>query len=77
MLGISETQLASLDPEAASSGSYDERMELYERQILEEGLIAAQGQLNEAAERLNLTRKTLYRKLKKHQLDKQQFKGPE
>jgi two-component system C4-dicarboxylate transport response regulator DctD len=77
VLGISETQLASLDPEAASSGSYDERMELYERQILEEGLVAAQGQLSEAAERLSLTRKTLYRKLKKHQLDKQQFKGSE
>ena len=77
VLGISETQLASLDPEAVSSGSYDERMELYERQILEEGLIAAQGQLSEAAERLSLTRKTLYRKLKKHQLDKQQFKGSE
>ncbi|MFT7418065.1 MAG: two-component system C4-dicarboxylate transport response regulator DctD [Reinekea sp.] len=77
VLGISETKLASMVTEEDSSGSYDERMELYERQVLEEGLIAAQGQLHEAAELLNLTRKTLYRKLKKHQLDKQQFKIPE
>lgn len=77
VLGISETKLASMDAEEDSSSSYDERMELYERQVLEEGLIAAQGQLNEAAERLNLTRKTLYRKMKKHQLDKQQFKFSE
>jgi two-component system C4-dicarboxylate transport response regulator DctD len=77
VLGISEDQIGSLYAEEDSSGSYDKRMELYERQILEEGLIAAQGQLNEAAERLNLTRKTLYRKLKKHKLNKQQFKTPE
>ncbi|WP_287438935.1 sigma-54 dependent transcriptional regulator [Reinekea sp.] len=77
VLGISETKLAAMVTEEDSSGSYDQRMELYERQVLEEGLIAAQGQLHEAAELLNLTRKTLYRKLKKHQLDKQQFKIPE
>ena len=77
VLGISETKLAAMVTEEDSSGSYDERMELYERQVLEEGLIAAQGQLHEAAELLNLSRKTLYRKLKKHQLDKQQFKTPE
>ena len=77
VLGINETQLGSLDTEEDSVGSYEERMELFERQILEEGLVAAQGQLNEAAEFLNLTRKTLYRKLKKHQLDKQLFKIPE
>jgi two-component system C4-dicarboxylate transport response regulator DctD len=77
VLGISETKLAAMVTEEDSSGSYDQRMELYERQVLEEGLIAAQGQLHEAAELLNLTRKTLYRKLKKHQLDKQLFKIPE
>ena len=77
VLGISETKLAAMVTEEGSSGSYDQRMELYERQVLEEGLIAAQGQLHEAAELLNLTRKTLYRKLKKHQLDKQLFKIPE
>ncbi|MEH6578397.1 MAG: sigma-54 dependent transcriptional regulator [Amphritea sp.] len=77
VLGISETSLASTDTEEDSYGSYEERMELFERHVLEEGLRAAQGQLNEAAELLNLSRKTLYRKLKKHQLDKQQFKAPE
>jgi len=77
VLGINETQLGSPGTEEDSSGSYEERMELFERQILEEGLAAAQGQLNDAAELLNLTRKTLYRKLKKHQLDKQLFKTPE
>jgi len=77
VLGISETNLASMNVEEDSSRSYEERMELYERQVLEEGLIAAQGQLNDAAVLLNLTRKTLYRKLKKHNLDKQEFKIPE
>ncbi|WP_320824804.1 sigma-54 dependent transcriptional regulator [Reinekea sp.] len=77
VLGIGETEFTSMVTGEDSSGSYDERMEFYERQVLEEGLTAAQGQLHEAAELLNLTRKTLYRKLKKHQLDKQQFKTPE
>ena len=77
VLGISETSLASIKREEDVNGSYEERMEKFERHILEEGLRAAGGQLNEAAELLDMSRKTLYRKMKKHQLDKLQFKESE
>jgi len=77
VLGISETQIESVDAKEENSRNYEERMELYERQVLQDALVAAQGQLNDAAGLLNLTRKTLYRKLKKHQLDKLQFKFSE
>lgn len=74
VLGISETSLASIKREDDSNGSYEERMEQFERHIIEEGLRVTNGQLNEAAELLDMSRKTLYRKMKKHQLDKQHFK---
>lgn len=78
VLGISENTLSvTSDGDQEGPSSYDERMDLYERSILEEGLRAAQGQLNEAAVLLDLSRKTLYRKMKKYQLDKQQFKAEE
>lgn len=76
VLGISETSLASLKRDEGPAGcSYEERMDQFERQILEQGLRAAQGQLHEAADLLDLSRKTLYRKMKKHQLDKQDFRS--
>jgi two-component system C4-dicarboxylate transport response regulator DctD len=53
---------------------YGVRMDHYERHIIEEELRAAQGQLSAAAQRLNLSRKTLYRKMKKHQIDKELFR---
>jgi two-component system, NtrC family, C4-dicarboxylate transport response regulator DctD len=74
VLGISETSLASIKREDDINGSYEERMEQFERHIIEEGLRVTNGQLNEAAELLDMSRKTLYRKMKKHQLDKQHFK---
>ncbi|CUB02739.1 sigma-54-dependent transcriptional regulator [Marinomonas fungiae] len=78
VLGISETSLASLKRNDDSVGcSYEERMDQFERQLLEQGLRAAQGQLHEAADLLDLSRKTLYRKMKKHQLDKQNFRSTE
>ncbi|OMH32065.1 sigma-54 dependent transcriptional regulator [Motiliproteus sp. MSK22-1] len=83
VLGISETTLDfnehqhEQNVKGDCTTGYEERMDLFERQILEEGLRAAQGQLNEAAEQLNLSRKTLYRKMKKHHLDKQQFRTSE
>jgi two-component system, NtrC family, C4-dicarboxylate transport response regulator DctD len=77
VLGISENSLASIKREDDINGSYEERMDQFERHIIEEGLRATNGLLNEAAELLDMSRKTLYRKMKKHQLDKQQFKAPE
>ncbi len=79
VLGISEHSMVASpvledDIHSHKLKSYESRMELYERHILEEGLRATHGQLSEAAELLNLSRKTLYRKIKKHQLNKEQFK---
>ncbi len=53
---------------------YDERMDQFERQLLEEGLRTGNGQIKETAELLNMTSKTLYRKMKKHFLDKNTYK---
>ena len=74
VLGI--TEFKTLDTQALddSAESYDEQMDRFERQLLEAGLWAANGQVKETAELLNLSNKTLYRKMKKHQLDKNTFK---
>lgn len=77
VLGISETSLASIKRQDDINGSYEERMDQFERHIIEEGLRVTNGLLNDAAELLDMSRKTLYRKMKKHQLDKQQFKTTE
>ncbi|SGY81307.1 C4-dicarboxylate transport transcriptional regulatory protein [Moritella viscosa] len=49
-------------------------MEQYERDVLTEALVETFGNINEVSAKLNLPRKTLYRKMKKHQLDKEDFK---
>ena len=77
VLGISESFLATIKQDDTVQGSYEERMEQFERHIIEESLKATHGLLNEAAEILDMSRKTLYRKMKKHQLDKQDFKALE
>lgn len=77
VLGISESFLATIKQDDSVQGSYEERMEQFERHIIEESLKATHGLLNEAAELLDMSRKTLYRKMKKHQLDKQDFKALE
>lgn len=73
-----DTQSAATSGRAGQSGDvesdYGVRMDHYERHIIEEELRAAQGQLSAAAQRLNLSRKTLYRKMKKHQIDKELFR---
>lgn len=55
--------------------AFEQQMEQYERNVLTEALIEMAGNINEVSLRLNLPRKTLYRKMKKHQLDKESFKA--
>ncbi|EEX94875.1 Two component, sigma54 specific, transcriptional regulator, Fis family protein [Vibrio orientalis CIP 102891 = ATCC 33934] len=55
--------------------AFEQQMEQYERNVLTEALIEMSGNINEVSLRLNLPRKTLYRKMKKHQLDKENFKA--
>ncbi|MEH6442611.1 MAG: sigma-54 dependent transcriptional regulator [Oceanospirillaceae bacterium] len=74
VLGISEEDLPNVDTTSQSPADYEMRMEQFERQLLEEGLRSAKGQVSKAAQLLNLTSKTLYRKMKKHYLDKKVFK---
>ncbi len=54
--------------------AFEKQMEQYERNVLTEALIETLGNINEVSAKLNLPRKTLYRKMKKHQLDKDSFK---
>ncbi len=74
VLGIAENSFDSTASPPLSSGDYEARMEQFERQLLEEGLRTAKGQVSKAAQLLNLTTKTLYRKMKKHYLNKKVFK---
>ncbi len=74
VLGIAENSFDSTDSTPLSSSDYEARMEQFERQLLEEGLRTAKGQVSKAAQLLNLTTKTLYRKMKKHYLNKKVFK---
>ncbi|MFL7026696.1 sigma-54-dependent transcriptional regulator [Enterovibrio norvegicus] len=54
--------------------AFEKQMEQYEKNVLTEALIESSGNINEVSNKLNLPRKTLYRKMKKHQLDKDSFK---
>ncbi len=54
--------------------AFEKQMEQYERNVLTEALIETLGNINEVSTKLNLPRKTLYRKMKKHRLDKDSFK---
>ncbi|MEZ8965034.1 helix-turn-helix domain-containing protein, partial [Vibrio cyclitrophicus] len=55
--------------------AFEKQMEQYERNVLTEALIESAGNISEVSNKLNLPRKTLYRKMKKHQLDKESFKA--
>ncbi|MDD1795756.1 sigma-54 dependent transcriptional regulator [Enterovibrio sp. ZSDZ42] len=55
--------------------SLSERMQQVERAILFDSLNRHNGMLKEVQTELGLARKTLYEKLKKHHLDKENFKG--
>lgn len=57
-----------------SGFAFEELMEQYERNVLTDALVETAGNINEVSEKLNIPRKTLYRKMKKHQLDKDNFK---
>jgi two-component system C4-dicarboxylate transport response regulator DctD len=74
VLGITEKNFEPSHQPSNDSVSYETRMDQFERQLLEEGLRSAKGQVCKAAELLDLTTKTLYRKMKKHSLDKKVFK---
>ncbi|MGC9459419.1 sigma-54-dependent transcriptional regulator [Vibrio genomosp. F10] len=77
VLGIVGDGFDLQSPICEASGedfAFEKQMEHYERNVLMEALIETSGNINEVSSKLNLPRKTLYRKMKKHQLDKDSFK---
>ncbi|MBE8565949.1 sigma-54-dependent transcriptional regulator [Vibrio sp. OPT20] len=78
VLGIVGDGFDLQSPICEASGedfAFEKQMEQYERNVLTEALIESAGNINEVSSKLNLPRKTLYRKMKKHQLDKESFKA--
>ncbi|PVZ71979.1 sigma-54-dependent transcriptional regulator [Pelagibaculum spongiae] len=57
--------------------SLSDQVEQFERSLLEQALESSKGNLKQAMEVLDLPRKTLYDKMKKHQLNKEMFKSAE
>jgi two-component system, NtrC family, C4-dicarboxylate transport response regulator DctD len=51
-----------------------DRVERFERQLIEAELIRGEGQVARAAERLGLPKKTLYDKLARYQLDPELYR---
>ncbi|WP_409523986.1 sigma-54-dependent transcriptional regulator [Nitrincola sp. MINF-07-Sa-05] len=66
--------LAVDEEEPSLHDPFDQRLEEYERQLICECLESSGGQIGKAAEALKMSRKTLYRKMKKYQLDKGEFR---
>lgn len=56
---------------------FEKQMECYERELLTEALVSSNGSINASLEKLNLPRKTLYRKLKKHNINKYDYRQTE
>ncbi|MGC6408292.1 sigma-54-dependent transcriptional regulator [Bisgaard Taxon 45] len=52
----------------------DEQINEYEKQIIEDALIFYQGRINDVATYLNIPRKKLYLRMKKHHIDKKHYK---
>jgi two-component system C4-dicarboxylate transport response regulator DctD len=74
VLGIDQPSTEDSKLAAIDDADHEKRMDAFERQLLEQSLRASKGQVSETALLLNLTTKTLYRKMKKHQIDKNAFK---
>lgn len=66
---VSSTSLEGFD--------FDLQMEGYEKAVLLEALAKSEGNINASSTQLNLPRKTLYRKLKKYNINKYDFKVKE
>ena len=61
--------------ESREDFDFEQQMDGYEKTLLLEALAKAGGDLSALSVQLNLPRKTLYRKLKKHNIDKSDFKS--
>lgn len=64
----------SLEPSRMITTSLASKVELYERGLIRDALKSTKGCVAEAAERLQMPKKTLYDKLSRHGLDPEQFR---
>jgi len=69
---IDQNTLATWQTETATT-SLPQRMERYEKRLIEEALSQAQGSIKRTYEGLGIARKTLYDKLAKYNLDRHRF----
>ncbi|MBM7036362.1 sigma-54-dependent transcriptional regulator [Vibrio ulleungensis] len=68
--------MESENPESASaSTSLPQQVSAFEKALIEQALAQSHGSITQTLELLDLPRKTLYDKMKKHQIDKRCFKN--
>jgi two-component system C4-dicarboxylate transport response regulator DctD len=72
VLGVESPNVAATD--ASCMMALPDRVERFERQLIEAELIHAEGQVARAAARLGLPKKTLYDKLARYQLDPELYR---
>lgn len=58
----------------AQMNSLDEKLNQYEKQLIEDALVFYQGKINDVVKHLNIPRKKLYLRMKKYGLDKKSYK---
>ena len=70
-----EFRLDDTEREIQSRTSLQERIDQFERMVIEQTLKERHGRIKDSLVDLGVARKTLYEKMKKHGLEKEQFKS--
>ena len=68
VLGVDELQVGAVPPDSATGPSLPQQMDAFEISLIQSALARHNGSVAEAAVLLGIPRKTLYDKLKKHQI---------
>ncbi len=69
------SQLGEVDTPQHVPTSLSEKVAEYEKTIIEQTLLECSGSIKETMELLNIPRKTLYDKMQKHNIDKENYKA--
>ncbi len=69
------SQLGEADTPEHVPTSLSDKVAEYEKTIIEQTLLECSGSIKETMERLNIPRKTLYDKMQKHNIDKDNYKA--
>jgi two-component system C4-dicarboxylate transport response regulator DctD len=75
VLGMADSTLVGLVPEASARLGLNARMARFERTLLEEALARAAGDLDAVCTDLELPRRTLYDKLRRHGLALERYRA--